>query len=249
MDPTGGSPDRMWITNNSLLSVSTGQTYLVSGYVKSATGNINLRGFFHKTGDMTSLYSDHIGETSANASGSIFSFYLTTPISASDGVFTLETDNPNISYEIDSLSVRRMNSVTKNTNNLELQIFSNTGNTDISQVCPSGIPCSAYVDEMNVPISWPINVPAHRTAIVFWNNSPNILNTPSCSLTPSAGSVSDGQTVDVSWNVTNSLSQIIDYPTAMSGSIHTGVSSSGSITFEPPSDGIATVSLETLNDI
>lgn len=135
---------------------------------------------------MNTLYSDRIAETQASSTGGTFSFYLTTPVSASDASFTLETDNQDITYEIDSLSVRRMNSVNKNANNLELQIFSNTGNTDISQPCPSGVPCSAYVDGMNVAINWPITVPAHRTVIAFWNNSPNILNTPSCTLTPSA---------------------------------------------------------------
>lgn len=164
-------------------------------------------------------------------------------------MFSLETDNSDEPYEIDSLSVRRMNSVTKNANNLELQIFSNTGNTDISQSCPSGVPCSAYVDGMNVAVSWPIVIPAHRTVVVFWNNSPNILNTPLCTLTPSAGSISNGQTVDVSWNVTNSISQTLDYPTTLSGSIHQSVSSSGMVTFEPPSDGISSIILQTINDI
>ena len=198
---------------------------------------------------MSQVYSDRIAEMQANSTGGTFSFYLTTPISASDASFSLETDNPDETYEIDSLSVRRMNSVTKNANSLELQIFSNTGNTDIFQPCPSGVPCSAYVDGMNAAISWPITVPAHRTVVVFWNNSPNILNTPLCTLTPSAGSISNGQTVDVSWSVSNSLSQTLDYPTALSGSIHQSVSNSGMVTFEPPSDGISTILLQTLNDI
>lgn len=75
---------------------------------------------------MNTIYSDRIAQTYATASGGIFSFYLTTPLTVSDAVFSLETDNQNQPYELDSLSVRRMNSVTKNNQPLEVQVFSNT---------------------------------------------------------------------------------------------------------------------------
>lgn len=75
---------------------------------------------------MSTVYSDRIAETYASATGGAFSFYLTTNTGASDAQLSLETSNQDVAYEIDAISVRRMNSVTKNSSTTEVLIFSNT---------------------------------------------------------------------------------------------------------------------------
>ena len=132
---------------------------------------------------------------------------------ASDANLSFETSNQSVNYEIDSLSIRRMNAVVKNTNVNEVLIFSNTGSAPYDPACPGGVPCFAYVDGVNVPIGWPISVPAYMTRFVLWNNSPNVLNTPACTLNISAGSSPTGQPVTVDWTTTNSDSQILNYAT------------------------------------
>lgn len=64
----------------------------------------------------------------------------------------------------------------------------------------------------------------------------------------SAGSVSNGQTVDVSWTLTDSLLQNIAYTTT-TGAINSSITDTGSITFEPPSDGITSITIASENDI
>jgi Bacterial Ig domain len=174
--------------------------------------------------------------------------YLTTTATAADANLTLETSNPNIDYEIDSISIRRMNAVTKNTTANEVLIFSNSGAALYNQPCPGGVPCFAYVDGLNATIWWPIAVDPYRTSFVLWNGSPNILNAPVCSLNISAGSVPTGLPVDVDWTVTNSLSQILNYET-YTGVINTPVASTGMVTFIPPYDNITTISLDAINDV
>jgi hypothetical protein len=113
------------MTNSATLSITSGQTYLVSGSVKSSTGNINLRGFLHQSSNKANIYSDRIAETYASSTGRTFSFYITTTTTAADANFSLETSNQGISYELDTISVRRMNTVIKNTNVNEVLIFPN----------------------------------------------------------------------------------------------------------------------------
>lgn len=211
--PAGGSADRIWMTNDATLSITSGQTYLVTGYAKSDTGTVNLRAFLHSSADKNILYSDRISETYASSTGRTFSFYVTTTATAADAQFTLETSNQSVAYEIDSISVRRMNAVVKNNTANEVLIFSNTGNTSYSQACPGGVPCFAYVDGTNALISWPISVPAYSTSFVLWNGSPNILNTPTCTLNLSAGSLPTGQPVTATWTLSNSDAQTLHYAT------------------------------------
>ncbi len=170
------------MTHDANLSITSGQTYLISGYARSSTGTINLRALLHSSADKNIVYADRIAETYASATGQMFSFYITTNTTAADAQLTLETSNQTVSYEIDSISIRRMNAVIKNTNANEVLIFSNTTNASYSQACPGGVQCFAYVDGMNTAISWPLSIPAYTTKTVLWNNSPNILSTPSCIL-------------------------------------------------------------------
>lgn len=246
--PAWGAPDRIWTTNDAILSITAGQTYLVSWYVRSSSGNVNLRGFLHQSGSYANVYSDRIAETFASSTGWLFSFYITVNTTASDANLSFETSNQSVNYEIDSLSIRRMNAVVKNTNVNEVLIFSNTGSAPYDPACPGGVPCFAYVDGVNVPIGWPISVPAYMTRFVLWNNSPNVLNTPACTLNISAGSSPTGQPVTVDWTTTNSDSQILNYAT-YTGSANEIVSASWSITFIPPYDTVTTISLNTINDI
>jgi hypothetical protein len=213
VSPADTTPDRMWVSNDATLSITAGQTYLITGYAKSSTGTINLRGFLHESGNMTNIYSDRIAETHMTSTGGRFTFYITTKTTASDAIFSLETSNQDVSYELDTLSIRRMNAVVKNTNVNEIHIFSNTGASVYNQPCPGGAPCFAYVDGINSTISWPTPIPAYTTKFVLWNGSPNIINTPACTLNLSAGSVPTGQPVDVMWTTTSSDSQVLSYQT------------------------------------
>ena len=246
--PAWGAPDRIWMTNDATLSITAGQTYLVSWYVRSSSGNVNLRWFLHQSGARMNIYSDRIAETYASSTGGIFSFYITAKTTAGDANLSFETSNQNVNYEFDSLSIRRMNAVIKNTNIQEILAFSNTGSSSYDQACPWGVPCFAYVDGVNAAIGWPIAVPAYSTRFVLWNNSPNILNTPACILNISAGSAPTGQPVTVDWSTTNSDSQMLAYATS-TGSVNNSVSASGSVTFIPPYDAVSTISLNTINDI
>jgi hypothetical protein len=101
---------------------------------------------------------------------------------------------------------------------------------------------------MNTTTSWPITIPAYTTSFVMWNGSPNILNTPTCVLNISAGSVPTGQPVNIDWTTTNSESQMLNYNT-YTGSINQSVNSTGAISFIPPYDAITTISLNTVNEI
>lgn len=246
--PSWGAPDRMWMTSDDLLSITTGQTYLVSWYARSSSWNLNLRAFLHQSGSYTNVYSDRIAETFASSTGWYFSFYITTTTTAVDANLSFESSNQNVNYELDTLSIRRMNAVVKNTNVNEILIFSNTGAASYDPPCPGGVPCFAYVDGVNAPIGWPISVPAYTTRFVLWNNSPNILNTPSCTLNISAGSVPTGVPVTIDWTTTNAASQILNYPT-YTGSISTSVSSTWTETFIPPYDANSTISIDTINEI
>jgi hypothetical protein len=98
----------------------------------------------------------------------------------------------------------------------EAHLLVNTGASAANKACPGGV-CPQYVDTDNNAITWPTSVGAHSAKIVFWNNAPNILRPPVCSLNTSAGSIPNGDPVTLSWNVTNSLSNILTEPTATGG--------------------------------
>ena len=97
----------MWISNNSILSLTSGQVYEVSGYLKSTqTGTLNIGVFLHQSGSMSNLYSDRSIETFATSTGGTFQFYLSANTTAADGVLTFETSNQSIPLEIDEVSLR-----------------------------------------------------------------------------------------------------------------------------------------------
>jgi hypothetical protein len=106
----------------------------------------------------------------------------------------------------------------------ESYLLVNTGATATNKACPGGV-CPQYVDTNNGAIAWPTSVGAHSAKIVFWNNAPNILRPPVCSLNTSAGSIPNGDPVTLAWNVSNTLSTILREPTATGGSMDTSVTS------------------------
>lgn len=134
---------------------------------------------------MTNIYSDRIAETYASGTGGVVQFYLYATSTVTDGELTFETSNQNIAFELDEVSFRSKNIVTKNTNVNEVLVFSNTGNTVVNQACPSGIPCAQYVDTSNANIGWPgsnLTVPAFSSVLALWNNSSNLLTVPVVSM-------------------------------------------------------------------
>ncbi len=250
VSPAWGSPDRIWITNNTTIPLTVWRNYQITGYVKSASGNINLRAFLHSASDKNIVYSDRIAETYASASGRTFSFYLQAMTWASDANITIETSNPDVAYEIDEVSVQRVNPLLRNNTANEIHIMPNTTASSLSQPCPGWV-CSEYVDELNIPISWNIAIPAYRTKIAFWNNdTANMLTPPTCTVLPDNGSLPAWQPVNVTWTATDSLSQILHY-TTYTGSVTLPVASTWVVTFIPSNSGwaIVTISLDTQNDI
>jgi hypothetical protein len=124
------------VNDTATLTITAGQVYHVTGYAKSASGNINLRAFLHASSDKNIVYSDRVAETYASASGRTFSLYLTASIGASDATFSLETSNNDISYELDEVSVRRVSANVKNTNTFEVLAYQNSTAMDASISCP-----------------------------------------------------------------------------------------------------------------
>jgi Bacterial Ig domain len=248
VNPAWWSADRIWVTNDATLSITSGQVFHVTGYANSSSGNINLRAFLHSSGDKNTWYSDIIAETYASATGRTFSFYLTATSTAADAQFTLETSNNDVSYEIDEVSLRRLSAFVKNTNTFEVLAYANPSGSDITQSCPGWAQCFAYVDSINASANWPITIPAYTTSFVMWNNSSNLITTPLCSMNLSSGSVPTGQPVDVTWNSTWSSANTLNYAT-YTGGVSESVAASGTLTFIPPYDAVTTISLSLINDV
>ena len=131
----------------------------------------------------------------------------------------------------------------------EAHLLVNTGSSAVNKACPGGV-CPQYVDTNNVAIAWSTNVDAHSAKIVFWNNAPNILRRPVCSFNTSAGSIPNGDPVTLSWNITNTLTNVLTEPTATGGTHDISVSAVGSGVFYPPqNDAVNHYSLAATNDI
>lgn len=115
-----------------------GSTYRVTGYLKSGSGNINVKMSLHSAGDRNTLYGDRVAETYASSSGRTFVAYFTVASSPADARITFETSNPDVGYEIDEVQVSRITPqppVKNNTAN-EVHIVSNTGSTTLGMGCP-----------------------------------------------------------------------------------------------------------------
>ena len=196
-----GSVDRFWTTDSTNIGISNNFSYKITGYLKSGSGNINVKVFLHSASDKSIIYSDRIAETYASQSGRTFTLYLRPNTAAGDARLTLETSNPNVSYEVDELSMMRMNitsTPTPNNTNDEVYIMSNTGSSTLTQSCP-GLTCnSSHLDvtsPMLVPvpnialpslISWPLNIAPHRTRIALLTTGSDIVFPPLATLTPTS---------------------------------------------------------------
>ena len=96
----------------------------------------------------------------------------------------------------------------------ETRLLVNTGAVATDMSCPSMTVCAQQVDITNASITWPKNVGAYGSQIILWKNSPNILNTPACTLNPSASPVANGDPVTLTWTTTNGTGTTMTEPTA-----------------------------------
>jgi parallel beta-helix repeat protein len=134
MTPQDVTPDHFGITNDAIMSITTGQVYEVSGYLRSnSTGELNIKAYLHQGGSRSTIYGDRIVETYSTATGRTFRFYITTTSDAADAQLSLESTNQDIALEIDEVSFRRKTIVMKNTEANEVLVFSNTGSSPINQ--------------------------------------------------------------------------------------------------------------------
>ena len=250
--PQDSTPSHMYITNNSILSITGGQVYEVSGYLKSSvTGSLNIKWSLHRVWFSNQLYSDSTAETYSTSTGRSFLYYIYANTTATDAQFALEISNQNIPLEIDEMSIRRKNIVQKNTNVNEVLVLVNTGSTSISQSCPSGVPCAQYVDTSNATTGWPtlsLSLPAHSASLALWNNSPNLVTVPTVSMTIDSGSIPSGTLAHVSWIATGSTQTNLAY-TTVTGSVNIPASNIWDIYFEPPTGATSTTYLYTQNEI
>lgn len=247
--PNGGITDRFWMTNDSILSITSGQVFHVTGYAKRQNAwTMNLRAFLHSSSDKTVVYSDRIAETFATGTGGFFSFYITASTTAADAQLTFETSNDYNNLEIDEVGIYRLAAHVKNTNTYEVLAYANPTGFDANQGCPGWAQCFAYVDRINATSNWPITIPAYTTAFVLWNASPNIINTPTCTINLSSGSLPTWQPLDISWVATGSFTHTLNYET-YTGSITETVGATGARTFIPPYDMVSTISMDLINDV
>jgi Bacterial Ig domain len=118
----------------------------------------------------------------------------------------------------------------------ETRLLVNTGSAASDMSCPPMTVCGQQVSTTNASITFPTSVPAYGSKIILWNNSPNILRAPACTLTPSAGSVANGDPVTLTWTVTNGTGTTLTEPTATGGTVVNPIPNSGSGLYYPPID-------------
>lgn len=245
-------PDTMRVTNDALISITSGQFYEVSGFLRStATGNVNIRAFLHQAGNFSNVYSDRIAETYSTSTGRAFSFYISATATAADAELSLETSNQYIPLEIDEVSLRRKTVIIKNTNVNEVLVFSNTGSSPLNQGCPGGVPCAQYVDISNANIGWPassLSIAGFTTNLALWNNSSNLMSVPVVSMNIDSGSIPSGTLAHILWNISASNTSSIQYTTS-TGTFTIPISNTGSLYFEPPAGATTTTRIYTENDI
>ena len=193
------------LTSNTF-NVSAGATYEVSGNIKNITNgeghDVKVR-LENATG---SLYADREFDVVATASGTTFKVYLKSNTTAADARLDFILTNPNSDAEFDNIVVRKVTGLNNNARTNEAVLVSNATASATNKACP-GLPfCTQYVDVSNNSIVWPTPVNAYSSEIIFWNNDmANILNRPSGTLVPSAGSVPNDMSVTLTWTATNSL--------------------------------------------
>lgn len=255
LTPAGGAADRITLTNSAILTITTGEVYHITGYIRSMSGNLNLKAYLHQSGNISTLYSDRVAETYASQSGRVFDMYITAQTDAVDAEFTLETDNNTVGYEIDEVTLTQVTGLTKNTTANEVIMLVNTGAAAQNMSCPfSPAVCSNYYDKTNTSMggSRTISVPAHSAELIMRGDAGyiNILNVPSCQYTNSPLTSSPNNVpYTIDWSATGSLSTVFDYATQASGSVSEIVSWTGSRTFIPPSGATTPLTLTAENDI
>jgi len=128
----------------------------------------------------------------------------------------------------------------------QTRLLVNTGSSAINRACPSGIVCPQYVDTSNASITWPRNMPAYSSEIILWNNGPNIERPPHIVFNTSEGNIPNGESVELSWNVTNALTITMMDPLGDD----TTIPSAWSGTYYPPlNDMVNTYTITAENNI
>jgi VCBS repeat-containing protein len=137
----------------------------------------------------------------------------------------------------------------------EAKLLVNTGSSAASMACPGG-PCTQYVTiaTPNSNSTFPANVWAYGSKIVLWRDTLSgftpgtILYPPTGTFNPSLGSVPNNDPIDLTWNISNANTVVVDGET-YTGSFSTPVASSGSMTLTPPESATTTYSITATNDI
>ena len=234
----------------------SGFTYEVTGTFKNNTDTaakqVELR--IHQAGDTNLLYSDRVIRSVATASGNTFTGYVVGTVTGY-AVLSVLTKNPGNTYEFDNLSVRRVVGLNNNPRTNEVRLIINSGSTAGNYSCPGGGGCSLqYQDTTNTSVNFPTNIGAYSSKIILWRDPnsdftpTNILHRPTGSLVPSAGSVPNNTTVDLTWTSENATSINLAGSTS-SGAINYTLADSGSVTVLPPPDGTTQFVLSVENDI
>lgn len=101
-------------------------------------------------------------------------------------------------------------------NPTDTKLYVNTGSSSANRTCtPGTMVCTAgaQVSTNGAAITFPTSVPAYGSKIILWNNPSSIQNPPTCSLnaTP-GGNIPNGASVNFSWTITNSLSNVFSEP-------------------------------------
>ncbi len=237
-------------------SMTAGATYEISGTLKNLSGTGGKHVAMTIRQDILNvLYADRVVDAIATGSGMNFSAYVTANTTAADAQLVFFTTSAFSDIELDNLVVRQVTGLTRNPRTNEVRLMVNTGSTSGNFSCPGGGGCSLqYRDITDTAVAFPVNIVAHSSQIILWrdpnsNFTPtNILHKPNGTFVPSAGSIANNESVDLSWTSNNATNVL------MSGSTNTGgftyiLGSSGAVTIFPPNDGTNTYTLSLENDI
>jgi large repetitive protein len=249
-------PTLTGMVSSNTFSLSSGALYEVSGTFRSLTGSYgkHVTLALRQDGTPFTLYGDRIVDLVATASGTDITAYVRAVENVNDARLDITTHNASHDISLDNIRVREVTGLTNNPRTNEVRLMINSGSSSASFACPGGGGCSLqYRDTTDTAVSFPTNIGAYSSKIILWrdpNSSftpTNILHKPTGSLVPSAGSVPNNTTVDLTWS-SDAMS------TLLSGATNTwsftySLAQSGTISILPPNDGTNTYTLNIENDI
>jgi hypothetical protein len=148
----------------------------------------------------------------SDGTGSLFRAYVVANTTAADARLDLSFSNLSSTFTLDNVGVKQVTGLTNNPRTNEARLIANGSVNSGNFSCPGGGGCPLqYRDISDNAVSFPINLAGFTSQIVLWrdpnsNFTPtNIIHRPTGSLVPSAGSIPNGMTVDLTWTSTNSL--------------------------------------------